>query len=186
MKRKPGCKEKRGIGKTVLRLPDLEIAKSAVLNNLSCPDAQRGYRHAIDEFVDWYCSEPRLSFSKRVVVRYRMHLETRHLAPGTINLRLGAVQPAYRDKLPAVGVQHSQCAAEDLGNYRCDVFDSGTPQEGITSLNMPALRAEWDDRLSVYDEITGETYEWGQHNYVRLEPWRNVAHIFRVERLPGA
>src|ERR1700704_5359694 len=70
MKRKPGCKEKRRIGKTVLRLPDLEIAKSAVLNSLSCPDAQRGYRHAIDEFVDWYCSEPRLSFSKTVVVEY--------------------------------------------------------------------------------------------------------------------
>ncbi len=52
----------------------------------------RGYRHAIDEFVDWYCSEPRLSFSKTVVVRYRMHLESRHLAPGTINLRLGAVR----------------------------------------------------------------------------------------------
>jgi hypothetical protein len=28
-------------------LPDLEAAKSAVLNSLSCPDAQRGYRHAI-------------------------------------------------------------------------------------------------------------------------------------------
>jgi hypothetical protein len=54
-----------------LRLPDLDVAKSAVLNSLSCPDAQRGYRHAIDEFVDWYCSEPRLSFSKTVVVRYR-------------------------------------------------------------------------------------------------------------------
>src|SRR5215467_5442604 len=78
--------------KSVLRLPDLEVAKSAVLNSLSCPDAQRGYRHAIDEFVDWYCSEPRLSFSKTVVLRYRMHLESRHLAPGTINLRLGAVR----------------------------------------------------------------------------------------------
>ena len=89
MKRKPGCKEKRRIGKTVLRLPDLEIAKSAVLNSLSCPDAQRGYRHAIDEFVDWYCSEPRLSFSKTVVVRYRMHLETRHLAPGQSTSGLG-------------------------------------------------------------------------------------------------
>lgn len=71
MKRKPSRKEKRRIGKTVLQLPDLEVAKSAVLSNLSCPDAQRGYRHAIDEFVDWYCSEPRLSFSKAVVVRYR-------------------------------------------------------------------------------------------------------------------
>jgi len=85
-------KAKGRIAKSVLRLPDLEVAKSAVLNSLSCPDAQRGYRHAIDEFVDWYCSEPRLSFSKTVVVRYRMHLESRHLAPGTINLRLGAVR----------------------------------------------------------------------------------------------
>ncbi|HEX2665287.1 MAG TPA: tyrosine-type recombinase/integrase [Candidatus Acidoferrum sp.] len=73
-------------------MPDLEAAKSAVLNSLSCPDAQRGYRHAIDEFVEWYCSEPRLSFSKTVVLRYRMHLETRNLAPGTINLRLRAVR----------------------------------------------------------------------------------------------
>ena len=78
--------------KSILKLPDLEAAKSAVLNSLSCPDAQRGYRHAIDEFVEWYCSEPRSSFSKTVVVRYRMHLESRHLAPGTINLRLGAIR----------------------------------------------------------------------------------------------
>jgi hypothetical protein len=35
---------------------------------------------------------PRLSFSKTVVVHYRMHLELRKLAPGTINLRLGAVR----------------------------------------------------------------------------------------------
>jgi hypothetical protein len=56
------------------------------------PRCPRGYRHAIDEFVDWYWSEPRLSFSKIVVVRYRMHLESRHLAPVTINLRLGAVR----------------------------------------------------------------------------------------------
>jgi hypothetical protein len=75
MKTKPTRKNKRRVPKSVLRLPDLELAKSAVLNSLSYPDAERGYRHAIDEFVDWYCSEPRLSFSRTVVVRYRMHLE---------------------------------------------------------------------------------------------------------------
>ena len=75
-------KAKGRVAKSVLRLPDLEVAKSAVLSSLSCLDAQRGYRHAIDEFVDWYCSEPRLSFSKTVVVRYRMHLELRRLAGG--------------------------------------------------------------------------------------------------------
>ena len=81
MKTKPSRKDKRRVPKSVLRLPDLEVAKSAVVNSLSCPDAQRGYRHAIDEFVDWYCSEPRLSFSKTVVVRYRMHLESRAILP---------------------------------------------------------------------------------------------------------
>jgi hypothetical protein len=85
-------KKRRPLPKTVLRLPDLDQAKSAVLNSLSSHDAQRGYRHAIDEFIEWYCSEPRLSFNRTVVVRYRMHLESRKLAPGTINLRLGAVR----------------------------------------------------------------------------------------------
>src|SRR3954451_20906492 len=78
--------------KGVLRLPDLEHAKSAVLSSLTNADAQRGYNHALDEFVDWYCSEPRLAFNRVVVLRYRSHLESRRLAPGTINLRLGAVR----------------------------------------------------------------------------------------------
>src|SRR5262244_4360973 len=92
MKRKSHPRARRSTTKSILRLPDLEQAKVAVLNSLTSPDAQRGYRHAIDEFVDWYCSEPRLSFSKTVVLRYRMHLESRNLAPGTVNLRLGAVR----------------------------------------------------------------------------------------------
>jgi site-specific recombinase XerD len=62
------------------------------LNSLTSPDAQRGYRHAIDEFVDWYCSEPRLALNRTLVLRYRSHLESRQLAPGTVNLRLGAVR----------------------------------------------------------------------------------------------
>ena len=69
-----------------------EHAKAAVLNSLNSADAKRGYRHAIDEFVDWYCSESRLAFNRIVVLRYRSHLESRQLAPGTINLRLGAVR----------------------------------------------------------------------------------------------
>ena len=92
MSRKPTPKRTRRKPKAVLRLPDLDQAKAAVLNSLTSADAQRGYRHAIDEFVDWYCSEPRLSFNRAVVLRYRIHLESRRLAPGTVNLRLGAVR----------------------------------------------------------------------------------------------
>ena len=85
-------KTRRATTRSVLRLLDLEHAKAAVLNSLTSPDAQRGYRHAIEEFVDWYCSEPRLALNRTVVLRYRAHLESRQLAPGTINLRLGAVR----------------------------------------------------------------------------------------------
>jgi len=92
MARKHSSKGVRPRPKTVLRLPDLDQAKSAVLNSLSSVDAQRGYRHAIDEFVEWYCSEPRLPFSRTVDLRYRIHLESRRLAPGTVNFRLGAVR----------------------------------------------------------------------------------------------
>jgi hypothetical protein len=89
MKTKPHSRKKRTTTKSVLRLPDLEHAKAAVVNSVTSANAQRGYRHAIDEFVDWYCSEPRLAFQH--VLRYRSHLESRQLAPGTVKLRLGAV-----------------------------------------------------------------------------------------------
>ena len=39
------------------------------LNSLSSRSSQRSYDHAIREFIDWYCSEPRLAFNKTVVTR---------------------------------------------------------------------------------------------------------------------
>jgi site-specific recombinase XerD len=78
--------------KRVLRLPDLDFAKSAVLNTLRSAESKRSYRFAIDDFVAWYCSEPRLAFNKTVVLRYRLELESRRLSSSTINLRLAAVR----------------------------------------------------------------------------------------------
>src|SRR5207253_248257 len=78
--------------KRVLAPPDLEHAKTAVLNSLTSASGQRTYDHAIREFVAWYCSEPRLAFNRAVVLRYRIHLEQRGYAPATINLRLAAVR----------------------------------------------------------------------------------------------
>jgi hypothetical protein len=81
MKQKPRFPHKRKTPKTHLRLPDLEFSKTAVLNSLARHDGQRGYGHAIDEFVDWYCSEPRLALNRTVVLRYCSYLEARQLAP---------------------------------------------------------------------------------------------------------
>ena len=78
--------------KIVLRLPDLDHAKNSVLNSLSSPNSRRNYRSAMEQFITWYCSEPRLAQNRAVVLRFRLHLESLGLAAGTINRRLAAIR----------------------------------------------------------------------------------------------
>lgn len=86
------AKKRKRTHKSVLKLPDLEHSKSAVLNSLPSISSQRLYDHAIREFIEWYCAEPRLAFHKTVVTRYRIFLEQVHYASSTINLRPAAVR----------------------------------------------------------------------------------------------
>ena len=89
-----GCRKKtskRSRAKTILRLPDLEHSKNAVLNSLAAASSQESYAHAIDEFIGWYCSEPRLAFNRSVVLVIDS-LEQKNLAPSTIIVRLAAVR----------------------------------------------------------------------------------------------
>src|SRR5207245_4779652 len=83
---------KRPKPKTILRLPDLEQSNNAVLHSLAAASSQESYGHAIDEFIGWYCSEPRLAFNRTVFLRYRFFREQKKLAPSTINVRLAAVR----------------------------------------------------------------------------------------------
>lgn len=62
--------------KIVLKLPDLDHAKSAVLNGLSSPHSRRNYKFAMEQFITWYCSEPRLALNRAVVLRFRLNLES--------------------------------------------------------------------------------------------------------------
>ena len=84
--------KKQASRKVILRLPDLDHAKSAVLNSLSSPRSRRNYKFAIEQFITWYCSEPRLALNRTVVLRFRLYLESLGLAAGTINQRLAAVR----------------------------------------------------------------------------------------------
>jgi starch synthase (maltosyl-transferring) len=58
------------------------------------------------------------------------------------------------------------------------------PEEATLWLDMGALGMEWYDRFWVRDEITGEEYQWGQSNYVRIDPVRVVAHILNMPLIP--
>jgi hypothetical protein len=109
----PKNKRKR-TPKTVLRLPDREQSQSAVLNGLASRSSQRSYDHAIREFIEWYCSEPRLAFNTTVVTRYRIFLEQAHYASSTINLRLAAVRRLAYEAADA-GLLSSDLAAVQAG-----------------------------------------------------------------------
>ena len=74
--------------KIILKLPDLDHAKSAVLNSLSSPHSRINYKFAMEQFISWYCSEPRLALNRTVVLRFRLYLESLGLAAGTVNQRL--------------------------------------------------------------------------------------------------
>jgi starch synthase (maltosyl-transferring) len=61
-------------------------------------------------------------------------------------------------------------------------LDPHNPAESVVWLNMPVLGLDWHERFTVQDEVTGEVYDWGQSNYLRLEPQHAVAHILAVHR----
>ena len=55
--------------KRILRLPDLDHSKTAVLNTLGSPESQRSYRFAIDDFIAWYCSDATQSRAETSLTR---------------------------------------------------------------------------------------------------------------------
>ncbi|MFF7446407.1 MULTISPECIES: maltotransferase domain-containing protein [unclassified Streptomyces] len=60
-------------------------------------------------------------------------------------------------------------------------LDPHHTQEATVSLDMPQLGLDGNTSLSVHDELTGDSYRWGDRNYVRLEPGRAPAHVFHVQ-----
>jgi starch synthase (maltosyl-transferring) len=61
-------------------------------------------------------------------------------------------------------------------------LDPHAARETTVHLDMPALGLDWNDSLAVHDELSGESYVWGEHNYVRLDPFVEPAHLFTVRR----
>ncbi|MZD04201.1 DUF3459 domain-containing protein, partial [Streptomyces sp. SID5785] len=63
-------------------------------------------------------------------------------------------------------------------------LDPHHTQEATVSLDLPRLGRAWHETVRVHDELTGDTYDWGRTNYVRLTPGRTPAHIFTVGDRP--
>jgi site-specific recombinase XerD len=66
------------------------IITSLVLDGISSRHTRRAYSQALDEFLIWFHDEPGREFNKAAVQKYRAELETKGLAPSSINVRLSA------------------------------------------------------------------------------------------------
>jgi integrase/recombinase XerD len=63
-----------------------------VLDGISSRHTRRAYSQALDEFLIWFRDEPGREFNKATVQKYRTELETKGLAPSSINVRLSAIR----------------------------------------------------------------------------------------------
>jgi starch synthase (maltosyl-transferring) len=61
-------------------------------------------------------------------------------------------------------------------------LDPHGARETVVHLDLPALGLGWHDSLAVHDELSGQDWHWGQHNYVRLDPGVEPAHLLTVRR----
>jgi starch synthase (maltosyl-transferring) len=64
-------------------------------------------------------------------------------------------------------------------------LDPHAPREAMVWLDLPALGMDPGSQFVVSDELSGESYLWGQANYVRLDPAWMPAHIFTVTPSPA-
>ena len=61
-------------------------------------------------------------------------------------------------------------------------LDPHQAREATVWLDLPALGIDWHEGFTVTDELSGDSFRWGQANYVRLDPAVRPAHIFTVTR----
>jgi starch synthase (maltosyl-transferring) len=62
-------------------------------------------------------------------------------------------------------------------------LDPHSTRETFIHLDMPALGLQYGDSFVAHDLITGASWHWGEHNFVRLGPDGEPVHIIHVRRL---
>jgi hypothetical protein len=84
----------------VLRLPDLDHCKLAVLNSLGSPASRRVYEYAIDQFVAWYCPQvPICESHSQTADTHADSQRSAHRARTKKIDRHGHKNPEYREDL---------------------------------------------------------------------------------------
>ena len=132
-------------------VPELEQSKAGVLSTLASSHSRRAYKHAIEAFIAWYCSEPRLGFNRSVVLRYRSFLEGLSLSAATINLHLSAIrrladeatESGWLSPELAIGVRRVK-GVKRLGRRIGNWLTGDQAQELVNAVSQSTLRSRRD------------------------------------------
>ncbi len=86
---------------------------------------------------------------------------------------------------PEILVYSKHLDAEHAGGKSSTILvvvntDPHSVRETTVHLNLEALAVTGS--FKVKDLITGQSYQWSEHNFVRLDAFTEPAHIFRIER----
>jgi site-specific recombinase XerC len=179
-------KNRRPIGrKIVLKLPDLDHAEAAVLSSLSSPHSRRNYKYAMEQFIDWYCSEPRLALNRTVVLRFRLHLESLGLAAGAVNQRLGAVRRLAYEAADsgllspelAAGIRRVK-GAKQLGARTGNWLTQEQARLLLEKADGDSLRSARD--LAMISVLVGCGLRWAELSALTVRTYRSDKDIGRL------
>jgi starch synthase (maltosyl-transferring) len=121
---------------------------------------------------DWAAADA----SGETLAPYLTRLNTwRAQHPALRRLRNLHFHGSTNDKL----LVYSKREGDDVVLVVCTLDPYGA-REGVLDLDLPALGLAWDDSFLAADLVSGQTWIWGQHPYVRLDPHSQVAHVIHV------
>jgi site-specific recombinase XerD len=135
----------------ILILPELEHTETAVLNTLASVHSRRAYKHAIDKFIAWYCSELGLGFNRSVMLRYCSFLESRQSSAAIINLHLCAIRRLADEAAEssllspklAIGIRRVR-GVKRLGRRIGNWLFGDQAEELLNSISLDTLTGERD------------------------------------------
>lgn len=61
----------------------------------------------------------------------------------------------------------------------CNI-DPYTEHMATVYWNMPEIGLDWDSEFAITDHISGNSWRWNSHTFVKLNPYEHVAHIATI------
>jgi integrase/recombinase XerD len=185
---------------TVTSADPFEVIKAIVLDSVASPKTKTLYSHALDEFLGWY-SQQSTPLCKATVNAWRSQLESRGLAPASINVRIAAIRKLATEAADngllapeiAAGILRVK-GAKRLGTRIGNWLSGGQAQDLLESPDATTVKGTRDRAMLALmlgaglrrSEIAGLTVEHIQQREARWMIVDMIGKHGRVRSVPIA